>query len=63
MADSNPWSEIPTYSVYVPPDEKTLNFRMNFLIDKVRGKSQEINNLMYEIDKCKEALQKIYRGP
>jgi len=61
MADSNPWSETPSYSVYVPPDEKTLNNRMNFLIDKVRVKSQEISNLMYEIDKCKEALQKLCR--
>ena len=59
MADSNPWSETPSYQIYVPPDKKSLQNRINFLIGNVKKKSKEINDIMVEIDSCNEELHKI----
>lgn len=56
MADSNPWNETPSYSVYVPTDEQGLRSRLEFLIGKVKQKSQEINDHMYEISRCNEEI-------
>jgi len=62
MADCNPWSETPTYSVYVPPDQTSLKNRIHFLIGSVKKKSQEINNLMFEIEQCNKQLNDIEKS-
>ena len=63
MASSNPWCETPTHDIYVPPDTKSLNNRINFLIGTVKKKAQEINNTIYEIEKIhQELLQNLNTG-
>lgn len=58
MADSNPWSETPSHSVYIPSDTSSLKNRVNFLMSMVKKKAQEINNLMFEIETCNKELMK-----
>jgi len=62
MADSNPWSETPTYNVYVPSNKTSLEHRINFLIGNVKKKAKEINDLMYEIEQCDKELKKVDRN-
>ena len=59
MADANPWSETPTYNVYVPTDKTSLENRIKFLIDVTRKKSREISDIMYEIESCNKKLKLI----
>jgi len=59
MADSNPWSETPSYQVYAPPDKESLENRINFLLGIVKKKSKEINDTIYEIESCNQTLYKI----
>ena len=48
MADSNPWSETPSYQTRYKPD--TYKERINRLLLKIKKHSKEIDDLVIEVE-------------